>query len=190
MLKKLLVIPLLLFVLTANAQTFSMETVNDSVSYLVLTTDSTTDRWQLPYPVYQFQVGDVNGNGSEEAMVGVIKKTRFHRDFGRRLFIFKNYNGLIRPLWMGSKLGGHLEDFRFIESRGTRNDEGGARNEGCGTIRALETGKDGTYTISDYRWEGFGMVFDHFIEKKINQKDKAYEKFHLDRTDTASEHQR
>jgi hypothetical protein len=44
-------------------------------------------------------------------------------------------------------------------------------------IRALEKGRDGHYAISDYRWEEFGMVFDHFIETNIESKDKAYEKF-------------
>jgi hypothetical protein len=154
--------------LPTQAQMFSVETKSDSLSYLVLTTDSTADRWQLPYPVYQFQTGDVDGDGSIDAMVGVVKKTRFHRELGRRLFIFKNYRGKVRPLWMGSKLGGELVDFRFLEG---------------GLIRALETGTNHLYTITDYRWEEFGMVFDHFIEKNIDQKNIAYEKFHSDSTD-------
>ena len=154
--------------LPLQAQTFSVETKSDSLSYLVLNTDSTTDRWQLPYPVYQFQTGDVDGDGSIDAMVGVVKKTRFHRELGRRLFIFKNYRGKVRPLWMGSKLGGELVDFRFLEG---------------GLIRALETGTNHLYAITDYRWEEFGMVFDHFIEKNIDQKNIAYEKFHPDSTD-------
>ena len=154
--------------LPTQAQTFRVETKSDSLSYLVLTTDSTADRWQLPYPVYQFQTGDVDGDGSIDAMVGVVKKTRFHRALGRRLFIFKNYRGKVRPLWMGSKLGGELVDFRFLEG---------------GLIRALETGTNHLYAITDYRWEEFGMVFDHFIEKNIDQKNIAYEKFHSDSTD-------
>ena len=154
--------------LPTQAQTFSVETKSDSLSYLVLTTDSTTDRWQLPYPVYQFQTGDVDGDGSIDAMVGVVKKTRFHRELGCRLIIFKNYRGKVRPLWMGSKLGGELVDFRFLEG---------------GLIRALETGTNHLYAITDYRWEEFGMVFDHFIEKNIDQKNIAYEKFHSDSTD-------
>ena len=205
-----------------QAQTFRVETVNDSLSWLILQTDSTSDRWQLPYPVYQFQVGDVDGNGVEDAVVGVIKKTRFHRELGRRLFIFKNYRGHIRPLWMGSKLGGELVDFRVIKGQGARGKGQvqehvkGQEMRGKGQenslaapnpakdislascplllapslapcpsplapyipfIRALERGRDGHYAISDYRWEEFGMVFDHFIETNIESKDKAYEKF-------------
>lgn len=156
-----------------QAQTFRVETVSDSLSWLVLETDSTCDRWRLPFPVYQFQTGDVDGDGSIDAMVGVVKKTRFHRELGRRLFIFKNYRGKVRPLWMGSKLGGDLVDFRFMEG---------------GFIRALETGSNDLYTITDYRWEEFGMVFAHFIEKNINQKDIAYEKFSSDSAGSADEH--
>ena len=79
----------------------------------------------------------------------------------------------VRPLWMGSKLGGERVDFRFLEG---------------GFIRALETGSDDLYTITDYQWEEFGMVFARFIEKKIIQKDSAYEKFIRDSAGPADEH--
>jgi hypothetical protein len=90
----------------------------------------------------------------EDAMVGVIKSTRFYPEKGRRLFIFKQVNGKARPLWMGSKLGGILEDFRY-------ND---------GMIRALERTTDSLYVVSDYKWEGFGMKFDHFIIKGTDKQ--------------------
>ena len=101
---------------------FSLEHKNDTVAMVTLRTDSTLDRWELPYPVYRFCTGDVDGDGSIDAMVGVIKSTRYFKEVGRRIFIFKNYHGLVRPLWMGSKLGGILEDFRFKD----------------GVVRALE----------------------------------------------------
>ena len=140
--------------LDLQAQTFSIETVSDSLSYLVLTTDSTRDSWALPYPVYQFQTGDVDGDGREDAMVGVIKSTRFHPEKARRLFIFKQINGKARPLWLGSKLGGILEDFRFVD----------------GKIRALESTADSLYVVSDYVWGGFGMKFDHYIIKGVDKQ--------------------
>ena len=52
-----------------SAQTFAIETVNDSLNYLTLKTDSTTDRWTLAYPVYRLETGDVDGDGRTEALV-------------------------------------------------------------------------------------------------------------------------
>ena len=139
---------------------FSLEQRNDTLSVLTLTTDSTCDRWELPYPVYRFCTGDVDGDGSVDAMVGVIKSTRYFKEKGRRLFIFKNYHGLVRPLWMGSKLGGILEDFRFTD----------------GKIRSLERTTDGKYVVAEYRWAHFGMGFERFLLKNVT-KEEAMECF-------------
>lgn len=126
---------------------FELRKSHDSLYYL--------NDWRLPYPVYRFTTGDVDGDGVAEALVGVIKKTRFHREEGRRLFIFHNIDGHARPLWLGSKLGGTLQDFRYA---------------GDGAVRAIETTADGRYVVSDYRWQGFGLAFDRFL-----MKNAAYE---------------
>ncbi len=131
-----------------QAQSFVLETKSDTLHVLVLTTDSTVSRWQLPYPVYQFTTGDVDGDGSTDALVGVEKATRYY-PMGRRLFIFKNYKGHVRPLWMGSKLGGTLCDFRFIDGR----------------VRSLETSTNGLYAVAEYEWAGFGLRFVRFLVK-------------------------
>lgn len=130
----------------ATRGNFTLRKVHDSLYWL--------NDWRLPYPVYQFQTGDVNGDGSEDAMVGVIKSTRFYPEKARRLFIFKQVNGKPRALWMGSKLGGILEDFRFVD----------------GKIRALESTTDSLFVVSDYKWDRFGMAFDHFIIKGVDQQ--------------------
>ena len=130
----------------ATRGNFTLRKVHDSLYWL--------NDWKLPYPVYQFQTGDVNGDGSEDAMVGVIKSTRFYPEKARRLFIFKQVNGKPRALWMGSKLGGILEDFRFVD----------------GKIRALESTTDSLFVVSDYKWDKFGMAFDHFIIKGVDQE--------------------
>lgn len=130
----------------ATRGNFTLRKVHDSLYWL--------NDWRLPYPVYQFQTGDVNGDGSEDAMVGVIKSTRFYPEKARRLFIFKQVNGKPRALWMGSKLGGILEDFRFVD----------------GKIRALESTTDSLFVVSDYKWDKFGMAFDHFIIKGVDQE--------------------
>lgn len=110
--------------------------------------------WKLPYPVYQYQTGDIDGDGHIDAIVGVIKSTRFYPEKARRIFIFKEINKKARPMWLGSKLGGILEDFRFVN----------------GKIRALESTTDSLYAVSDYVWGGFGMKFDHFIIKGVDKQ--------------------
>jgi hypothetical protein len=127
---------------------------------LVLESDTLRDEWPLPYPIYRFCTGDIDGDGCEDALVGVVKATRFYPEEGRRLFIFKNYHGHIRPLWMGSKLGGELEDFRFI-----------VNEEGQGRVRSLETTADHRYVVADYRWRGFGLAFDRFLLTNVSREE-------------------
>lgn len=68
-----------------EAQTFTLQRQTDSLYVLTLTTDSMLNQWRLPYPVYRMETGDVDGNGTTEALVGVIKPTRFYPEMGRRL---------------------------------------------------------------------------------------------------------
>ena len=157
---------------TQTPQTFELRQENDSLYWLGVKGGSKNDAWRLPYPVYQFQTGDVDGDGSEDAMVGVVKGTRFYPEKARRLFIFKQIDGhtaageackKARPLWLGSKLGGILEDFRFVEPVDT------ADGDRRGIIRALESTTDSLYVVSDYVWSGFGMKFDHYIIKGVDK---------------------
>ena len=125
---------------------FTLRKEHDSLYWL--------NDWKLPYPVYQYQTGDVDGDGHIDAIVGVIKSTRFYPEKARRIFIFKEINKKARPMWLGSKLGGILEDFRFVN----------------GKIRALESTTDSLYAVYDYVWGGFGMKFDHFIIKGVDKQ--------------------
>ena len=99
------------------------------------------------------ETGDVDGNGTVEALVGVIKATRFYPEKGRRLFIFKNYEGLVRPMWLGSKLGGKLQDFHFYDGR----------------LRSLETNAKGQFTVAEYRWDDFGMAFERYLIRDADE---------------------
>lgn len=133
-------------VVPREEQGFTLRHEHDSLYWLC--------DWRLPYPVYQFQTGDVDGDGQADAMVGVIKATRFYPEKARRLFIFKRVKDKARPLWLGSKLGGILEDFRFKD----------------GKVRALETTTDSLYVVSDYQWNGFGLILDRFIIKGTDKE--------------------
>lgn len=138
------------------AQQFALQTVSDSLHYLLLTTDSTTDRHRLPFPVYQFDTGDVDGDGSVDALVGVVKSTRFHPVVAKRLFIFKNHHGRIRALWMGSRLGGILEDFRFSRS---------------GHVVTLQTTTDDRYVVLEHEWRQFGLGARRFLARGVSREE-------------------
>ncbi len=137
-----------------RAQTFGLEQVNDSLYHLTLTTDSTCEKWILPFPIYRFCTGDVNGDETDEAIVGVVKATRFFKEKGRRILIFKNFRGRVRPLWMGSRLGGTLHDFRLKD----------------GKIRSLETTGNGHFVVAEYKWSHFGMRFERFLAKGVTRE--------------------
>lgn len=121
--------------------TFRLETVSDTLSYLCIG----ADRWKLPFPVYRFETADVNGDGSTDAIVGVVKSTRYDPVVRRRVFVFKNYRGHVRPLWLGSRMGRPIVDFHFLHDRNL--------------IEVKEISADGTYFYAYYRWRSFGMEF-------------------------------
>ena len=176
---------LMLLPYAGRAQAFELRQENDSLYWLTATGGNKANGWRLAYPVYQFQTGDVDGDGSEDAMVGVIKGTRFYPQKARRLFIFKQIDGhtsngeackKVRPMWLGSKLGGILEDFRFIapadsaDTTDTAHSPDSANGDRRGTIRALESTADSLYVVSDYKWSGFGMKFERHIIKGVNKE--------------------
>lgn len=143
----------------SHAQQFDLRQKSDSLWVLTLTNDSTgavTGHWTLPYPVYRFGTADIDGDGSIDAVVGVFKSSRYFTIPSRRVFIFKNFNGQVRPLWLGSRLGGDLVDFALIGN----------------TIRAIEKSEQG-YAVSDYTWKGFGMGF-HSLVALCATLDESY----------------
>lgn len=137
-----------------GSEDYTLRQEHDSLYWL--------NEWRLPYPVYRFCTGDVNGDGQVNAIVGVVKSTRFHPEVARRVFIFKQVGGKVRPLWLGSRLGGTLVDFRFVD----------------GHIRALETDRSGMYGVTEYQWENFGMYFHHLLIKDTD-KETALKYFEL-----------
>ena len=151
----MLVVMVMTVPIGVQAQEFILEQKNDTLSYLVLHNGSSSYRWALKFPVYQFCTGDVDGDGVEDALVGVIKTTRFDPQVARRLFIFKNYKGKIRALWMGSHLGGILEDFRFVDGR----------------VFTLQSTTDGKYVVLRHQWRKFGLGADEFLVKGVSREE-------------------
>ena len=135
---------------------FSLSKENDTLYYLNLKTDSGIDKWELPYPVYRFETGDINGDGSIDALVGVEKTTRFDPVVAKRIFIFQNIDGKVRPLWLGSRLGKPIEDFTVV------------REDSCTYIRSIEKERDGKFLVADYCWDSFGVKFIRYICREFD----------------------
>lgn len=112
--------------------------------------------WEIDYPVYNIETGDVDGNGTDDILVGVIKKTKFDSVNRKRLFVFKLIDGLIRPLWLGSRMANPLEDFTFYKNK-----------SGLPIVATIE--HDGNkYLVAEYTWKSFGLDFIRYVKRKLN----------------------
>jgi hypothetical protein len=114
------------------------------------------DYWDLPYPIYQFQTGDVNNDGHVDAIVGVTKITRFDSTLSNRIFIFKNYKGYVRPLWLGSRLSYPIIDFKFRE------------NQKANSVISLEQQSEYKYLVNEYKWYKFGLQYQSTIANQLD----------------------
>ena len=147
---------LLLTATSTRAQQFSLQTASDTLSHLILSEKGRpVDQWKLPFPVYQLQVGDIDGDGKPEALVGVVKTTRYDPVEAKRLFIFKCHHGRIRALWMGSRLGGRLIDFRLKE----------------GKVLTLQAADNGRHAVVEHHLRDFGLGFTRFIVANVTREE-------------------
>ena len=130
---------------------FVLEKVNDTLYNVVLETDSSRDVWELRHPVYRFCTGDIDGDSVVDAIVGVEKTTRFDPVVRRRVFMFRNVGGKIRPLWLGSRLGHAVVDFNVLKVNGETR------------LRSVEEEADGKFLVAEYCWGSFGVKFIRYI---------------------------
>ena len=121
--------------------------------------NSIVSSWTLNYPVYRFTCGDVTGDSIPEIIVGPVKATRYRHDKDKRLFIFHLYKGThIRPLWLGSRVGCPLIDFK-VETDTMPN-----------MIHTWERKNNGDTIEVLYRQYGFGLKFVRYITNKENKQ--------------------
>lgn len=110
--------------------------------------DTLADTWVLHDSVYRFECGDLTGDGEPEVLVGVIKPTRYRPEADKRLFIFKLFKGrYIRPLWLGSRVGLPLNDFKV------------ERDSVPQMVHTWERDTDGTVLERFYKYQGFGLKY-------------------------------
>ena len=138
-----------------NGGVVRLDRIHDSLSVVRHERgDKELSSWELPYPVYRFDYGDVNGDGIPEIAIGVVKGTRFFPEPAKRLFLFKLYEGrLIRPLWLGSRVANELVDFCIV------------RDSVPALIQTVERLPNDSIVYAVYRQQGFGIKFLRYLSK-------------------------
>lgn len=91
--------------------------------------------------------GDVDNDGREELLIGVIGRARFDPTERKRPFVYSWDGRRLVPKWLGSRLSRPFEDVLL----------GNADNAGASDLVALESTRDGGLEVAIYAWKGFGF---------------------------------
>ncbi len=91
--------------------------------------------------------GDVDGDGREDLLVGVIGRARFDPTDRKRPFVYTWDGRRLVPKWLGSRLSRPFIDAVL----------GNADDAGPADLVALESTRDGGLEIAVYAWKGFGF---------------------------------
>lgn len=144
-----------------NIVQVSLKKISDSCYFLIADSYLNnkkiyTSTLQLKYPVYHFEVGDIDNNGQDDIAVGVIKSTYFDKVVRKRPFFFTLENATIIKLWTGTSLTFPLENFRIVKTNNLNY------------LRAIELERDHKYLVAQYIWNGFGFRIDKYLSREIS----------------------
>lgn len=137
----------------------SIESESDSSHYILIDKEKNKKAWKIPYPIYHWEIADVDEDGCDEILVGVIKTTRFDPNPGKRLFIFKLFEGHIRPKWMGSRLSQPLVQFKCIRAAEQTH------------ILSMEKEPSDKFTLAIYQYGAFGLEFQTYLIRELNKRE-------------------
>ncbi len=107
----------------------------------------------LPWEIYKFDHGDLDGDGVPEIAVGVIKKTTYDPIMEKRLFLYQIADGhAIIRLWMGSRVIHRVQDF-YIE-----------RDSTPALVHTYEKDQNGAMHEGEYMYGSFGLRLKRFLK--------------------------
>ncbi len=115
------------------------------------TLDRTVDELLFTKPIFRLCKGDIDRDGNEDILLGIVKKTRFDPVDKKRLSIFFVDSSRLRPLFLCSRTIHELVDFA-------------AANGKPGIIYTIEKISDGRYVFGTYSWCGFGLSFKGYLK--------------------------
>jgi len=102
---------------------------------------------QRKWKPWKLQVGDVDGDGRPDLLLGIIKSTHQLHFPHTTLFVYTFDGKQIRRKWMGSTMGRPLLDFTLAK----------ADSKGWQPLFTLERTLQGRVDLSRYQWHVFGF---------------------------------
>ena len=113
--------------------------------------DSLGHRFESParriWKPWKLQVGDVDGDGRPDLLLGIVKSTHQLHFPHTCLFVYTFDGKQIRRKWMGSTMGRPLLDFTLAKPG----------KDGWQPLFTLERTLEGKVALSRYRWRVFGF---------------------------------
>jgi len=96
---------------------------------------------------WKLRIADVNGDGRQEIIAGVWKKSPKDPIMARRTFVFYWNGTRMMPMWLGSRLSRRFVDFELRD----------INKDGWAELLAMEIAPGKPKRIGIYRWKSFGF---------------------------------
>lgn len=130
-----------------EGKTIWLDHKHDSLHALCLSENGKVlSKMILPWKLYRFDHGDLDGDAVPEIAVGVIKTTKYDPIMEKRLFLYQIADGhAIIRLWMGSKMMYRIQDF-YVDNNYTP-----------AIVHTYEKDKNGVMHEGEYKLSGFGL---------------------------------